>query len=142
MLGSRHIRSFSHACDRITFWTSLIQEYVVLGFTVVLAVRSLGKIAFCPIVSNIYNLIGLKSVIRGRSKDRYFNTTYNKSFKLPPVLNAVSRKCFRKLQVRHFAYFVYFSTISPCGCIYRSYRGSYSTWCSGNLQVKVKLQFV
>ncbi len=55
-----------------------------------LAVRSIGKLAFRAIVSNIYNLIGLKSVIRGSSKDHYFNTTYTKSFKLPPVFTLVS----------------------------------------------------
>jgi hypothetical protein len=56
----------------------------------VLAVRSLGKVTFRSIVSNVYNLIGLKSVIRGGSKAHYFNTTYNKSFTLPPVFNLVS----------------------------------------------------
>ena len=52
-----------------------------------LTVRSVAKIVFRSVVSNIYNLVGLKSVVRGSSKDHYFNTTYNKSFKIPPVFN-------------------------------------------------------
>lgn len=58
-----------------------------------LAVRALGKIAFRSLVSNVYNLIGLKPVMRASSKDYYCNTMYNKAFKLPPVFNLVGSNC-------------------------------------------------
>jgi hypothetical protein len=62
---------------------------------------------FCSIVSNVYNLVGLKSVIRGRSKDHYFNTTYTKSFKLPPVFNMVSNIFAKVIKVVSNATFVF-----------------------------------
>ncbi|XP_028401923.1 probable sphingosine-1-phosphate phosphatase [Dendronephthya gigantea] len=73
-----------------TSWINVIlisSGRLLIGFILVLAVKALGKITFRYIVSNIYNIIGLNSIIRGSLKDRYFDTKYNKSFILPPIFN-------------------------------------------------------